>query len=367
MPTLDAHRQLISDLWIDQPDGHDGVEQRLADGRISDTEADQLHHLIDEGYLITKVDLDDSFAAAFEEDLDRLWRERPVDLAVAAKASDLVSFRDFPEEERAVGYRIADLHSHSAAARSLYLHPQLFRLVELILDEKAVAFQSLFFHFGSEQGLHRDPMFVPTKPISHMVAAWTALEDIDEGSGPLMYVPRSHRMPWFEFEPDSVRFVNKTEEKRREWIAYREQTIREMGLEVKTFTCARGEAFLWHSGLLHGGASVTREGATRRSMATHYSTAANYERRTGQMKMNVDGEWRKVSGSTTRILTANGCSGYDGPLRDAVPKKWSSPPVAPSVAPSVVTPAATPAVESRERPQPAAHRRLRDRLLPRRR
>src|SRR4029453_10364069 len=110
---------------------------------------------------------------------------------------------------------------------------------------------------------------------------WTALEDIDEGSGPLIYVPRSHRMPWFEFEPDSVRFVDKPEEKRREWIAYWEQTIRDMGLEVKSFTCSRGDVFVWHSGLLHGGAKVTRDGATRRSMATHYSTAANYGARGG--------------------------------------------------------------------------------------
>jgi phytanoyl-CoA hydroxylase len=319
MATLDAGKQLISDVWVDQPDAHDRVEERLTQGRINEVEAGRLHHFIEEGYLTTTLGLDDAFAAEFERDLDRIWRERPEDLAVAAKASDLVSFRDIDDEDRAVGYRIADLHSYSPSARKLYLHPQLFRLVELILDDRAVAFQSLYFQFGSEQGLHRDPMFVPTNPISHMVASWIALEDIDEGSGPLMYVPRSHRMPWFEFEPDSVKFVEKTEDKRRDWIAYRQQMLEEMGLEVKTFTCARGDAFLWHSGLLHGGSKVTREGATRRSIATHYSTAAHYKQRRGHMKTKVDGEWRNVSGATTRLLTENGCSGFDGPLRGAVP------------------------------------------------
>ena len=77
----------------------------------------------------------------------------------------------------------------------------MFRMVELIYDQPAISFQSLYFEYGSQQALHRDPMFVVTDPPSHLLASWVALEDIAPDSGPLAYVPKSHRLPWFEFEP----------------------------------------------------------------------------------------------------------------------------------------------------------------------
>ena len=38
------------------------------------------------------------------------------------------------------------------------------------------------------------------------MAAWIALEDIDRRSGPLLYVPGSHRLPYFQFAPGEHRF-----------------------------------------------------------------------------------------------------------------------------------------------------------------
>src|SRR6266516_4337125 len=76
-----------------------------------------------------------------------------------------------------------------------------FRFVELIFGAPAIAFQSLYFEYGSQQGLHRDPMFVVTDPPSHLLASWVALEDITPDSGPLAYVPGSQHLPWYEFEP----------------------------------------------------------------------------------------------------------------------------------------------------------------------
>jgi hypothetical protein len=228
----------------------------------------------------------------------------------------------------------------------LYLHPDLFRLVELILDAEAVSFQSLYFQWGSEQGLHRDPMFVVTKPVSHLVASWTALEDIGPDAGPLMYVPRSHRMPWFEFAPDSVNFAVKRPEQRQEWIQHRQRMIEDLGLEAKYFTCNRGDVFIWHSGLLHGGMRVNDEGSTRKSLATHYSTASHYTSRSAQMLVNEGGEWRRVTGRTDRLLTRGGNSGIDNPLRGQVRqhRATAGTPLAPP--PAIGTPAVRPARRS---------------------
>ncbi len=331
MKTLDADKQLISDLWLDQRDAHERIDERLGAGELSDAEAEKLRNFADNGYMTVSLGLDSEFSQNFDAELDRLWRERPVDLAAAPKSGGRVSFRDIDERHRSIGYRVADLHSHSQPALDLYLHPELFRMVELIFGQSARAFQSLYFQFGSEQGLHRDPMFVVTRPPSHLVAAWIALEDITPQSGPLIYAPGSHRMPWFEFDDDTVEFAQKASapEKRQAWTKYRTRMIEEMNLEVRSFTAKRGDAFIWHGGLLHGGAPVEDERATRKSFVVHYSTADNYTSRRATMKMRAaekdDEVWRGVSGVTDTLLVQGARTGMDNPLRYMKERPISAP------------------------------------------
>jgi phytanoyl-CoA hydroxylase len=321
MTVLDEHKQMISDLWLDQPDAHDRIDEGLQAGTFSSIDAQRLRTFTDEGYLTFSIGLDAGFSAAFDADLDRVWAERPIDLAVAPKSGGRVSFRDIDEGQRDVGYRVADLHSHSRTALDLYLHPEIFRMVELVFGQKAVAFQSLYFQFGSEQGLHRDPMFVVTSPPSHLVASWIALEDITPDCGPLIYVPQSHRMPWFEFEQDTVALGAKSEaqDKRVAWSEFRQRMIEDMKLEVRAFTPKRGDVFLWHSGLLHGGAKVENERSTRKSFVVHYGTARTYKSRRATMKVKsvVRGEedWRGVGGTTDKVLVQGERTGLDNPLR----------------------------------------------------
>ena len=231
-----------SDLWLDQPDAHDRIDARCATGEISPEQASQLHGFVDNGYLTLSLGLDQQFCDAFDDDIAELWKQRPRDLAVSPPGVGRpTSFRDYDGSAHEHGYRIPDLHSHSKRALDLYLSPQIFSLIELILGEPAIAFQSLYFEYGSMQGLHRDPMFVVTRPASHLFAAWIALEDITADSGPLSYVPGSHRLPWFEFEPDSIVCgQGVSQDKRLEFGAWRDRTMREKGLAAKPFTCKRG-------------------------------------------------------------------------------------------------------------------------------
>lgn len=53
-------------------------------------------------------------------------------------------FSDARQEDRQPSYRIADLHTYCEAALSPYLHREIFSFVELILDQPAVATQSLY-------------------------------------------------------------------------------------------------------------------------------------------------------------------------------------------------------------------------------
>ena len=306
---------LHSDLWLDQPDAHDRIDARGASGALTATEAEQLHGLVDNGYIKLPLGLDKAFCDALDDEIAALWEQRPADLAVSPFLGRPTSFPDYDGPVRARGYRLPDLHGHSERALDLYLHPALFRVVELIFDEPALAFQSLYFEYGSSQGLHRDPMFVATRPVSNLCAAWIALEDITADSGPLAYVPGSHRMPWYEFEPGTVVCGKHVSRERRDtFAAWQRERMRELGLERQAFTCRRGDVFIWHGWLVHGGEAIQDPERTRKSFVVHYSTAANYKSRTARMKVrDLDG-LRTVAARTETIVERDGARGLDSPF-----------------------------------------------------
>jgi ectoine hydroxylase-related dioxygenase (phytanoyl-CoA dioxygenase family) len=200
---------------------------------------------------------------------------------------------------------------------SLYLQPEIFRLIELIFDQQSVAFQSLYFEHGSMQGLHRDPMFAPTRPVPNLVAAWIALEDITPDSGPLFFLPGSHRFPWFEFEENSVALTPKTRFRRAEYQRWIQELLGSQPQERKRFVCRRGDVMIWHAGLMHGGSQIENRATTRKSFVVHYSTAADYKSRTARMQVRDGESWRMVAHRTDTIIERDGARGLDGPLHGA--------------------------------------------------
>jgi ectoine hydroxylase-related dioxygenase (phytanoyl-CoA dioxygenase family) len=318
--------QLASDLWIDQPDAHERIGRMQKKGEINADEAERLARIVDQGYLSFPLGLPDRIFDEIQEAVDRTWREKPADLAWACKGS-LRSFAEADEaSDRKPSYRIADFHSHCPAALDLYLDPQIFRHVELILGQPAIATQSLYFEYGSQQPLHRDPVFVQTQPPSHLFAAWIALEDVGPHCGPLVYVPGSHRLPYYQFEPgewrlDNVRLSGRETEAMLEMAEFDRRQVDERGLETVKFTCKRGDALIWHASLLHGGAVVEDPTQTRKSFVVHFSTRANYKIRRQRIVEMVPAEnggqvERTRILETEQVFRRDGRVGFDNPLRD---------------------------------------------------
>lgn len=319
MAILDSDSRLISDLWLDQPDAHDRVDQRHDRGLLTAEEAEQLHGFTDDGYIRLTLDLPDGFCEQFQDEVDAIWDSPPSGAPIGLPfQKGRISLVDAPDDARQCFYRLAGLHSFSTTARQLYVEEQITRWVGLILDETPVAFQSLYFERGSQQGLHRDPMFVKTTPRTHLVAAWTALEDIEAGAGELMYVPGSHRMPWFEFSPDEISVGAMPEPVKAAWNEHTQTHMAAMGLEVRNFRCSAGDVFVWHGNLLHGGAKVTTPGATRRSFVAHYSSARNYtEREATLRRRSTDGDdWTAETRSTSELIDVDGRLGLEHPFAD---------------------------------------------------
>jgi Phytanoyl-CoA dioxygenase (PhyH) len=318
---LTGQGRLASDLWLDRPDAGERVEAARRRGRLSAAEAENLRRFSEEGYLTFALDLPDRLYAEVDQAVDRLWREKPARVAYAYH-SQLRPFA-FADEaaERKPSYRIADLHAYSAAALDLYLDPEVFRWVDLILGEAPVATQSLTFEFGSQQALHRDPVFVQTRPPSHLVAAWIALEDIDPRSGPLVYVPGSHRLPYYQFAPGEHRFDHRYHgvPEIRAMEEFDRQNFMAAGMEVRPFTPRRGEVLIWHHSLLHGGSASEDLERTRKSFVVHFSTRRTFTRLKQTYLERVrtpEEEWveRPRIVETESLLERDGRAGFDSPL-----------------------------------------------------
>ncbi len=303
-------------IWLDAPDAERAIERRFSAGEISATEATDLTKFAREGYFITKIDLPPAGAAQLDDDVNRLWREKPANVAFAYDSPPLRFTVADERAQRKPRYRIHDLHSASTVARSLYVQPVLVRYASLILDERAVATQSLYFEFGSQQALHRDSIVVPTPVFGQLLASWIALEDIDPRSGALVVVPGSHKLPFYEFAPGQYMFDGRRmgEAEARAAMQFHDDESAKRGLKTEMFVAARGEVLLWHSALLHGGGPVGDEKLTRKSLVVHYSTMRQHATREIAVSEVVDGQAGESVWSTSAIVERDGAAGFGNPL-----------------------------------------------------
>ena len=315
---------LRSDLWVDRPDAAQEAERRVAAGLLTEEEAANLVKFARDGYFVFKPSIPDELFEAIDADVERLWREQPPWMSFAYN-SLLTRFGvGGDEEKRRPSSRIADLHDFSAAALELYLHPDLFRYVELILGQPAVATQSLYFQWGSLQALHRDPIHVRMRPPAHLVASWFALEDIRPGSGELHYVPGSQKAPYFEFEPGRYFFDHKKDatERAREAERWDLERCAERGLKEEALLCKQGECLVWHHSLLHGGSPLDDERKTRKSFVVHYTSAANMPSTRNSYVDRFAAPLEGESSPPVRIYESDrlhrmrGCRGFRSPLAE---------------------------------------------------
>ena len=65
----------------------------------------------------------------------------------------------------------------------------------MIFDDSPLLFQSLSFEKGSQQGMHQDTAYIVVDSPLELAASWIALQDVEPGSGELMYYEGSHRLP----------------------------------------------------------------------------------------------------------------------------------------------------------------------------
>jgi ectoine hydroxylase-related dioxygenase (phytanoyl-CoA dioxygenase family) len=154
----------------------------------------------------------------------------------------------------------------------IVLNKKVLDTLKFLYKRNPLPFQTINFVGGAQQPLHSDTIHFSSIPQRWLGVSWIALEDVDEENGTLMYVPKSHKLPIFEFSNMGIE-VPKYGEQFDAYSKYEhfiKQMVESKGLEIKTFTAKKGQALIWSANLLHGSVPIADENRTRYSQATHY-------------------------------------------------------------------------------------------------
>lgn len=162
--------------------------------------------------------------------------------------------------------RLCNMHMVSDAARQAITKPRVMKVLDEFFGDRAYIATSLYFEQSSEQAIHRDTPFFHTRPRMIFAGVWFALEDVHPDAGPLRYFPGGHRI---QVTPKTV---SSKDEIGAAWTSYCDEIAlkaKAMGLSEKTAFINKGDCFIWHPELPHGGSPITSPGKTRKSMVFH--------------------------------------------------------------------------------------------------
>ena len=168
--------------------------------------------------------------------------------------------------------RLQDGWLDHESIRALALEPVVLDLLRHLYGREPFAFQTLNFAVGSEQHFHSDAVHFHSYPNGFMCGVWIALQDVQPESGPLIYFPGSHRLPYLSARSLGLArdVVMEEQHPQRFFEPSWQQAVNEHSFEKQQFLPKRGDLLIWHANLLHGGEPVQDKSSRRWSQVNHY-------------------------------------------------------------------------------------------------
>ena len=108
--------------------------------------------------------------------------------------------------------------------------------------------------------MHNDTAYVVVDEPKSLCAIWVALEDIEPGTGELIYYPGSHRFSDFLYG-DKRKNWSQTEDGNQlhdHHLFWIHDEAKRRGIPLETFRPKKGDVLFWHADLCHGGGPTPR-------------------------------------------------------------------------------------------------------------
>ncbi len=246
--------QIPFDLpWLDKDNAKEALAANPELNYFSEETQEQLKQWPDNGYLILKNCFKPEEVDAINTEIDSLLKNGNVHFRYNNRKIMFSMYASKLMHRAATDKRITDV-------------------MQFILQMPVVAFQNINFFKGSEQKAHSDSIHMTTFPPGYLIAAWIALEDIDNTNGPLFYLPGSHKLPYLlndKYEHGGGKLILGSEAYEKYEVHLAEEIKRTVYTE-KEFHAKKGDVLIWHANLLHGGKAIINPDSTRKSMVVHF-------------------------------------------------------------------------------------------------
>ena len=248
----------MGSLWLDWPDAEGQISARAGGDAVLREVA---RGLIEEGFAILPGMQDPALCDEARADYERYLDDN---------RDDADKHRD-PEGRQ---FRLANFHLCSDAAMQLAKNPEILRIVDFVFGREAAVYTSLTFQYSTMQALHRDSPYFHTFPAGQFAGVWTALQGIDPKSGPLSYVPGSHRKGFDQqaYYREALERTGDPDQARTEGLRRYQTEVNAYGETVaprRYAVLAKGDIAIWHPELIHGGSPAEDQRLKRHSMVVH--------------------------------------------------------------------------------------------------
>lgn len=195
-------------------------------------------------------------------------------IETALTLSGLADYRPIPMPHRV----------HSVFLEFLRYKP-IVRIVEDILGGTASGLGGeYFFMKPGTLGFapHQDNTYVQAPPNS-FISVWTALVDVEEANGALVFYPGSHKLGQLE-----TRATGKDSGKGQNPGAQVIESILSEGLETKVMTMKRGSVVFFHSLLVHASKPNTSDRFRHSYLGTYLLKGSVFRPGASQNRTEVD-------------------------------------------------------------------------------
>ncbi|MEW6057553.1 MAG: phytanoyl-CoA dioxygenase family protein [Bdellovibrionota bacterium] len=161
-----------------------------------------------------------------------------------------------------------DIHDYekfkafSERSLDLFTCPRLLsKLSEITGAQSFNLMQTMLFDANTATQPHQDWWYLDTVPNGHLIAAWIAMEDIDERAG-RFYVLRDTTQ--VDLHSDTPNLPHLT------WIRRVEEYLRGHPEKVVAPALKKGDVLFWNSRTIHGALPTQDPSFSRKSLTAHY-------------------------------------------------------------------------------------------------
>ena len=189
------------------------------------------------------------------------------------------------------------------------------KLQEINGSERFVNWQNMLFDKSTGTIDHADTWYLDTKPRGQMIAAWIALEDINESAGRFFVYPKSHKLNI----PENF---NQKINSNIEYVNFINKFLINQKLERYAPEMKKGDVLFWHPFTIHGSLSQIDSKYSRKSLTAHYHPIGSGRISTAESKREIKRYLRKLRKSKNPAIFFDNCDPSDFEFTTISYTKW---------------------------------------------